>query len=162
MGGAIPIRRPAARVLLLSERDRVLLLRCLLDRDRLGIWVTPGGALSNGETFEQGARRELWEETGLTGMSLGPCVWVRRHVFHLRGVLYEAAERYFLLRTREFEPDPAALDRAEVDDITESRWWSVEEIEAAVSEIFVPRRIAGLLGPILAGSVPNAPIDVGI
>ena len=162
MGAASPIRRPAARVVLLSERDRVLLLRLLLDKDRVGIWATPGGGLRDGESFEQCAVRELWEETGLIGVSLGPYIWSRQHVFDLRGTLYEAVERYFLLRTREFDPKPAALDDYEVEDIAESRWWSADEIAAAGGETFVPRRLASLLEPILAGNVPDAPIDVGI
>ena len=84
-----------------------------------------------------------------------------QHVFDLRGTLYEAVERYFLLRTREFDPKPAALDDYEVEDIAESRWWSADEIAAAGGETFVPRRLASLLSPILAGNVPDAPIDVG-
>ena len=149
-------------MLIVSERDRVLLLRLLLDKDRIGIWVTPGGGLRDGESFEQGAVRELWEETGLSGEDLGPCVWRRRHVFRFRDALYEAIERYFLLRTREFEPTPAALEDYEVGDIAESRWWSADEIAEASDETFVPRRLASLLEPILAGRVPDAPIDAGV
>ena len=143
-------------MVLVSEQDRVLLLRLLLDKDR-HIWAAPGGGLRDGESFGQAARRELWEETGMTGEDLGPCIWRRRHVFRFRGALYEAVERYFLLRTREFDPKPAALDDYEVEDIAESRWWSADEIAAAGGETFV----ASLLEPILAGNVPDAPIDVG-
>ena len=147
--------------MIVSERDRVLLFRHLLDKDR-GIWFAPGGALHDGESFEQAAHRELWEETGLSGEDLGPCVWRRRHVFRFRDALYEAIERYFLLRTREFEPKPAALEDYEVGDIAESRWWSADEIAEASDETFVPRRLASLLEPILAGRVPDAPIDAGV
>ena len=158
-----PVCRPAARVLLISDQDRILLFRWVFDEeDRLGLWITPGGGLHEGETFEQGARRELWEETGLAGVDLGTCIWNRRHVFDLRGTVYEAVERFFLVRTLEFDPVPAALDPAELADLTEGRWWSVDEmVEASGRETFVPRNMTDLLRPILAGEVPEEPIDVG-
>lgn len=147
--------------MIVNERGRVLLLKLLLDEPGASVWAAPGGALRDGESYEQAARRELWEETGLTGEELGPCIWRRRHVFRFRGDPYEAVERYFLLRTVEFDPKPAALEDYEVDGIAESRWWSVDEVAAAVGETFVPVCLACLLEPILAGNVPEAPIDVG-
>jgi 8-oxo-dGTP pyrophosphatase MutT (NUDIX family) len=161
---AKPIRRPAARVLLISDQDRVLLFRWVFDpEDPLGIWITPGGGLHDGETFEQAARRELWEETGLADVDLGPRIWNRQHVFDLRGTVYEAVERFFLVRTREFDPVPAALDPAELADLVERRWWSLDEmVESSGHETFVPRSMADLLRPILAGEVPDGPIEVGI
>jgi 8-oxo-dGTP diphosphatase len=42
------IRRPAARVLLIDEQGRVLLLRANVGNG--DVWITPGGALEPGET----------------------------------------------------------------------------------------------------------------
>jgi ADP-ribose pyrophosphatase YjhB (NUDIX family) len=44
-------------------------------RPRRGTWVFPGGYVDQGETVEQAARREVWEETGLT-VELGRMVGV--------------------------------------------------------------------------------------
>ena len=70
------IYRAAARILLLSVDDRVLLFRT--DVRRRPLWITPGGGCEAGESFEKAAQRELWEETGLR-TKLGPCIWTRRH-----------------------------------------------------------------------------------
>jgi 8-oxo-dGTP diphosphatase len=92
-----PILRPAARVLLIDPDDRLLLFKFRVDGSN--VWITPGGGVDRGETFEQGALRELWEETGLTGCELGPCVWMRSFLFRWDGKLYKQQERFFVVRT---------------------------------------------------------------
>lgn len=58
-----PIRRPAGRVLLVDERDRVLLLHGWdPGRERVQYWFTVGGGVDPGETVRQAAARELYEE----------------------------------------------------------------------------------------------------
>ena len=49
----VPRYRPTSRVLVLDSRDRLLLL--LLEDPKLAIprlWITPGGGVDPGETFE--------------------------------------------------------------------------------------------------------------
>ena len=163
---ADPIPYPSARVLLLDPRDRVLLFRTMVDEQELrDIWITPGGGLKRGESYEQAALRELWEETGLTGAELGPCVWTRRHVWrweNRENRRYESIERFFVVRTPEFKVLPAALEPIEAASLLEHRWSSAPEIEAASGrETFAPRKLGGLLPPIIAGIIPPQPIDTG-
>ena len=160
--GLVPILRPAARTLLIDEQDRALLFRSVVDEQELSnIWITPGGALKPGETHEQAALREMWEETGLTGMELGPWVWTRRHTWRWGDRLYDSLERFFLVRVRHFDVAPGALEPIEVASLREHRWWAVSDIRAAsLHETFVPRKLGELLPPLIAGDIPPQAIDI--
>src|SRR5256885_9779469 len=143
-----PRYRPAARVLLLDPADRLLLFRVNL-RDR-PLWITPGGGVEGDESFEEAARRELYEETGITS-ELGPCVWVRRHVFEFQGVWLDEVERFFVVRL----DAPVEVTRAnwlahEHTFMTAHRWWQLGEI-ASSKDYFAPRQLSQLLPPLLVG-----------
>lgn len=57
---------PAACVVLVDDRHRILLVKRSV-APKQGLWCLPGGFMETGETPEQAAIRELYEETGLTG-----------------------------------------------------------------------------------------------
>ena len=147
--------RATARVLLLDHRDRLLLLQA---NDSSGDkwWVTPGGGLIDGESFEVAAQRELQEETGLL-LPIGRWVWTRRHIHTWQGRRCDQYERFFVARTTEDCIAPIKADSY----ILRHRWWSLSEIEQS-REKFAPRRLALLLAPILRGEYPEAAIDCGI
>ncbi|MGI8553989.1 MAG: NUDIX domain-containing protein, partial [Dehalococcoidia bacterium] len=93
-----PILRPTARVLLLDEIGRLLLFRAEgVAAIGEAFWITPGGGVQQGETYEQAAERELWEETGITAAP-GPCVWRRSIIGSLNGLPHEFRERYYVVR----------------------------------------------------------------
>jgi 8-oxo-dGTP pyrophosphatase MutT (NUDIX family) len=146
-------------VLLLDPSDRLLLFRVDL-RDR-PLWITPGGGLEGGESFEQAARRELWEETGIRS-ELGPCVWVRRHVFEFQGVWLDEVERFFVVRLESSaEVSRASWLAHEHTFMTDHRWWQAAEI-ACSKDYFAPKLMSQLLPPLLAGDYPSEPIDAGV
>ena len=96
-----PILRPAARVLLIDGKDRLLLIRARLETEE--VWLTPGGGVKEGETFEEGALRELWEETGVGDVDLSPCVWTRTHIFPGDGQVYKKQEPFYVCLVDEVE-----------------------------------------------------------
>ena len=159
------IVRPAARALVLDAEGRVLLVRGTWDGG--AFWFTPGGAVEDGETPEAAARRELLEETGPdddAGLEWGPCVWVRRWVWHwvARDLWIDSRERFYVARL----PGLGALIRLDerhaedILDLTEARWWSVEEL-AGSGERTSPLRLAELLPAILRGEYPDPPLEIG-
>jgi 8-oxo-dGTP pyrophosphatase MutT (NUDIX family) len=154
-----PILRPAARVLLIDARDRLLLIRARLEAEE--VWLTPGGGVKEGETFEEGALRELWEETGVGDVDLSPCVWMRTHVFPWDGQVYKQQERYFVCLVDEVELTDRYREEAERTVLTDFRWWSLAAVEASTAT-FVPRDLRLLLPAILAGDYPTEPLALGI
>ncbi|MDE7296708.1 MAG: NUDIX hydrolase [Clostridia bacterium] len=64
--GHDPIFMPSACVLIVNEKNQLLFQR----RADNGFWGYPGGALEFGESFEECAKREALEETGLTCLDL--------------------------------------------------------------------------------------------
>ncbi len=155
------IDRPSARVLVLDPDDCVLLFR--YRRPSGGsLWLLPGGGLEAGETHEEAARRELFEETGQRVDALGPWIWKREHVWRWQDRHYRSIERIYLLHSRRFEIDLGNAQPLELDYLLGWRWWSRSEIDDSTGEMFVPRRLADLLGPILKSALPEAPIDTGV
>lgn len=152
-------RRPTARVLLLDPDDRILLFLAHGDSTP-DIWITPGGGVEPGEDLLQAARRELYEETAQRDVSWGPVVWYREHTWGppLRRVRSE--EHFFLARTTSNAVQ--VLDQDESLELKAWRWWALGELLADPSAVCAPRRIRTLLPPLLAGILPETPLDVGI
>ncbi|MEO1236814.1 MAG: NUDIX domain-containing protein [Planctomycetota bacterium] len=159
--------RQAARVIALDRDERVLLFRFVDPVSGEPFWITPGGGLDDGETFEAAARRELLEETGLTpgaGLAgaLGPCVWTRTVDIRYGHRRFRQHERFFPLRIRVSRPaiDTTRMTDYETTDLREHRWWSAAEV-AASDERFAPSRLAALVPELRSRAAGGEPIDVG-
>jgi 8-oxo-dGTP diphosphatase len=162
--GLVP--RPSARVLLFDPQDRLFLVCYRSPTTGKRWWITVGGGLDEGETYEQAALRELREETGIEGVPLGPCVWTYEHVildWIGRDVLMQ--ERFYLVRAPSARIDVSGWDVVEREVLVDRRWWSLPQMEVAMrsfgpDETFAPAGIADLLRPILGGRIPSEPIAI--
>ena len=160
-----PILRPAARLLVIDPNDRLLLFR--IEDPTVSVpvlWMTPGGGLEPGESYEEAACRELSEETGIDA-PLGPCVWVRRHVSAFGGRWYDSSQQFYVVRSPATDVSSDGWTDGERAVITAHRWLSQAELDAwdqVAGGVLVPRRLAELLPPILAGHYPAEPIDTGV
>ena len=124
--------RPVARVLVFDREDRILLfLTTAPDTSGVARWLTPGGGVDPGETFEQGARRELFEETGLVVESLGESVWAHDYDVEWDDADHDSGHaEFFTLVTDRFEPASDNWTDDERVDVLEHRWWSLAELLA--------------------------------
>ena len=149
-----PTLRRAARVLLLDENNRVLLVRLAYRGKRW--WATPGGGLEDDETREDAARREVAEETGFELDKLGPWVWMREDVFRFEGRLYRQRERYFLASVPAFEARPKVINAEEAKTFDGLRWWTLEELETT-DERFAPADFPALVRKLAEEGPQSAP-----
>ena len=153
--------RTGIRALVLDPDDRVALVRFEFP-DRT-VWAAPGGGMEEGEDDAATITRELREELGLElDGALGPCVWVRTHVFPMSRWDGQT-ERYYLLRTPSFEIRPAlSADALRAEGVAEIRWWTLAELEQAHDVRFAPRRLASHILALLRDGPPPEPLDVGL
>ena len=146
--------RDAARVLLIDDRDRVLLFRFGPNHHGRYFWICPGGGLEVGETHEQAAHRELLEEVDMAGVDLGPCRWQREYTFDWFERRVCQRERWYLVRCPAQELEGEHLERLRAEGIHAARWWTLAELRAT-NELLSTRRLADLVADVLAGRIPD-------
>jgi len=132
--------RPSSRLLVLDAQRRLLLFRFENKRGALAgktFWATPGGEVEPGETFEQAAQREMFEETGVRIENVGPQMGRRTATFQLTtGEMVLADERFFAIQLDTLRVSTEHWTELERDVMTEHRWWSQAQLESATEQIW--------------------------
>lgn len=129
-----PAHRRVSRVVLLDENDRFLLLLTASPRLQTPVvrWLTPGGGVEDHESHAEGAIRELFEETGLRVESVGDPIWsIEGQSIFNDGHVQSTYSEYFVVRTTSFELTNENWMDNEFVDITDVRWWTVEELNTS-------------------------------
>jgi 8-oxo-dGTP pyrophosphatase MutT (NUDIX family) len=164
------LRRRAARVVLLNRRGEILLLRGHdpADETKPPWWELPGGGIDGRETSAEGAARELYEETGLEA-EIGPCIWRLHNVFDFGGIHFDQQE---YLHVAYLPADaagggddrpaiaPTHLEWLEAQAFGGHRWWPLDELLAS-PEPTLPPRLREFLPAVVAGELPDPPLDIG-
>lgn len=107
--------------IVVDDQDRVLLIQ---RRDN-GHWEPPGGVLELDETFEEGVKREVLEETG-----------IHVEVERLSGV-YKNLKRGIVALV--FKCSPIAGRMRETAESSTVRWVDLSEVRSIMSEAYAVR-----------------------
>lgn len=138
--------RYAARIVLVDARERALLFNGGdPGRPEDGRWwFTPGGGIEPGETVEQAARRELFEETGVRVAELGPVVREDYVEFPFEGRMLRQHQTFYRVRVAETTVDVSGWTELERRSVHTYAWWTAAELRTT-GEVVYPEDLVDLL-----------------
>jgi len=135
--------RRAARLIVLDPAGRALMFRYDVP-GRDPFWVTAGGEVDPGESFEDAARRELFEETGIAADPGEQIARMTPEFITVEGEPVQADERFFLVRVAEARVDTAGHTELEQRLMTQHRWFTLAELESWHEAVF-PVNLADMI-----------------
>ena len=153
------VPRMTVKLLLLDEQDRVLLIRSTDPSSGAHCWYPVGGGVETGESVQQAACREAYEETGLRTLPVGAPVWTREHTYEYDGRTVDVHEDWLLHKVQHYEPNPAGLTEFETKTIGGFRWWHAEDLLATNDTVFPPG-LGDLLSTLLRDGLPTEPVNI--
>ncbi|MFN3863312.1 MAG: NUDIX hydrolase [Erythrobacter sp.] len=139
---ALRLRR-AARLIVLDPATRALMFRFDVP-GRPPFWVTAGGECEPGESFEDAARRELFEETGFIAEPGPQIARMTPEFITVEGEPVQADERFFLVRVAQARIDTAGHTALEQQLMTQHRWFTLDELENWPEAVF-PANLADMI-----------------
>ncbi|MBL0885733.1 NUDIX hydrolase [Myceligenerans indicum] len=146
--------RDAARVVLLDDAGRVLLVRGHdLDQPERSWWFTLGGGIDAGESAVEAALREVREEAGLAlaaGDLVGP-VLTRTGIFDFYAETCRQHEVFFLAHLPGgHTPDSSGWTEVEREVLDGMAWLTADELRAQPLEVF-PNELPEVVDSLVTG-----------
>lgn len=95
-------------------------------------WDLPKGKIDKGETLEEGAKREVKEETGVKKLKVGPLVGITYHIFK-RNNRYKLKESHWFYMTTVFTGELIPQTK---EDITKAVWKGKKKVVKALEKTY--------------------------
>lgn len=164
------VQRNSVKILLFNNQKELLLM-CVDDPKTTSVegkysgpfWFPVGGAIEPGETIQEAALREVYEETGIKkeDIKLGPIVWFGEFDLILAGTPTHIKETFIVANTTQINIDLANLTSWEKAVVKKVDWFSLEKIKNCNQVIF-PVLLPKYLPDIIAGNYPAEPIEIDL
>jgi len=125
---------PAVSAIVIRNEAEILMVGNDYGGDEL-VWNMPGGAVDPGEDLLQAVRRELFEETGITALEIGPLAWIGQAVLqNNRPFLFG-----FSFVVTGWEGEVSIANEVEHGDVRQAQFMSFDE---ALNCMLVGNRLA--------------------
>lgn len=157
------ITRKSSRAIILNSNHEIFLFQFNFDYFAKGnvVWITPGGGLEDGETFDMALKREVFEELGIKLNQCYKQIYYRNPIYSLKnGELAQCEERFFLVYL-DGKEEFSFINWTEHESkrMLYGKWWSIADIQQSEDEFF-SSDIINILDNLSKGKIPEEPKEL--
>ena len=148
--------RKSSRAIVLNKANQIFLFQYRFDylADSDVIWITPGGSLEEGESFEDALKRELLEELGIKFDEKCLEIYYRNPLYTLKsGEIVQSIEKFFLVCVEDETFAYTNWTDSEKKRMLQGKWWCIEEIQQS-EETFFTKDIVRILTELSNNKTP--------
>lgn len=156
------ITRKSSRAIILNSNNEIFLFEYHFDyfADENVVWITPGGGLEEGESFEMALHREIYEELGVQLNQNYRYIYYRNPIYSLKnGEKAQCEERFFLIHMHGEKFVFNHWTESEQLRMQKGKWWSINEIRHSDDEFFTSD-IIKILSNLALGKIPLEPLEI--